>query len=149
MVADMALWQWLADLVLVAHAAYVLFVVGGQTLIVIGWIRGWEWTRYRVFRLLHLAAIGLVMLEAWLGINCPLTTLENFLRLQAGMVTYENSFIAHWLRWVIFMPHRMDIRSDLYGFLTLVILTWLAYPPRRNLSDKRRKVMKLFCLRPW
>ncbi|MGA9033768.1 MAG: DUF2784 domain-containing protein, partial [Sulfuricaulis sp.] len=102
MVADLALWRWLADLVLVTHAAYVLFVVGGQTLIVVGWIRGWEWTRCRVFRLLHLSAIGLVMLEAWLGINCPLTALENFLRVQSGAVTYEHSFIAHWLQWVIF-----------------------------------------------
>lgn len=135
MVADRALWEWLADLVLVAHAAYVLFVVGGQTLIVVGWIRGWEWTRYRVFRLLHLAAIGLVMLEAWLGINCPLTTLENFLRVQAGVVTYENSFIAHWLRWVIFYAAPEWIFALIYTvFMTLVILTWLAYPPRRKLK---------------
>ncbi|HSD96403.1 MAG TPA: DUF2784 domain-containing protein [Sulfuricaulis sp.] len=135
MVADRALWEWLADLVLVAHAAYVLFVIGGQTLIVVGWIRGWEWTRYRVFRLLHLAAIGLVMLEAWLGINCPLTTLENFLRVQAGVVTYENSFIAHWLRWVIFYAAPEWIFALIYTvFMTLVILTWLAYPPRRKLK---------------
>jgi hypothetical protein len=135
MVADLALWRWLADLVLVTHAAYVLFVVGGQTLIVVGWIRGWEWTRCRVFRLLHLAAIGLVMLEAWLGINCPLTTLENFLRLQAGVVTYENSFIAHWLRWVIFYAAPEWIFALIYTvFMALVILTWLAYPPRRKLK---------------
>jgi hypothetical protein len=135
MVADMALWRWLADLVLVAHAAYVLFVVGGQTLIVIGWIRGWEWTRCRVFRLLHLVAIGLVMLEAWLGINCPLTILENFLRLQAGAVAYENSFIAHWLRWVIFYTAPEWIFALIYTvFTALVILTWLAYPPRRKLK---------------
>jgi len=135
MVADLALWRWLADLVLVIHAAYVLFVVGGQTLIVVGWIRGWEWTRCRVFRLLHLAAIGLVMLEAWLGINCPLTILENFLRLQAGAVTYENSFIAYWLRWVIFYAAPEWIFTLIYTvFTAIVILTWLAYPPRRKLK---------------
>lgn len=134
MVADMALWRWLADLVLVTHAAYVLFVVGGQALIVIGWIRGWEWTRGRVFRLLHLVAIGLVMLEAWLGINCPLTILENFLRFQAGATAYENSFIGHWLRWVIFYAAPEWIFALIYTvFTALVILTWLAYPPRRKL----------------
>ena len=135
MVADMALWRGLADLVRVTHAAYVLFVVGGQILIVIGWIRGWEWTRGRVFRLLHLVAIGLVMLEAWLGINCPLTILENFLRLQAGAVAYEHSFIAHWLRWVIFYAAPEWIFALIYTvFTALVILTWLAYPPRRKLK---------------
>ena len=134
MVADMTLWRGLADLVLVTHAAYVLFVVGGQALIVIGWIRGWEWTRCRVFRLLHLVAIGLVMLEAWLGINCPLTILENFLRSQAGAVAYEISFIGHWLRWVIFYAAPEWIFALIYTvFTALVILTWLAYPPRRKL----------------
>ena len=134
MVADMTLWRALADLVLVTHAAYVLFVVGGQALIVIGWIRGWEWTRCRMFRLLHLVAIGLVMLEAWLGINCPLTILENFLRLQAGAVAYEDSFISHWLRWVIFYAAPEWIFALIYTvFTALVILTWLAYPPRRKL----------------
>lgn len=135
MVADMTLWQGLADLVLVAHAAYILFVVGSQALIVIGWIRGWEWTRCRVFRLLHLVAIGLVMLEAWLGIYCPLTILENFLRLQSGAVAYENSFIGHWLRWVIFYAVPEWIFALIYTvFTALVILTWLAYPPRRKLG---------------
>ena len=130
----MILWRGLADLVLVTHAAYVLFVVGGQALIVIGWIRRWEWTRCRVFRLLHLVAIGLVMLEAWLGINCPLTILENFLRLRAGAVAYENSFISHWLRWVIFYAAPEWIFALIYTvFTALVILTWLAYPPRRKL----------------
>jgi len=135
MVTDLALWRWLADFVLVVHAAYVLFVVGGQTLIVIGWIRGWEWTRCRVFRLLHLVAIGLVMLEAWLGINCPLTALENFLRLQAGAVAYEHSFIAYWLRWVIFYAAPEWIFTLIYTvFTAIVTLTWLAYPPRRKLK---------------
>lgn len=128
-------WEGLADFVLVAHAAYVLFVVGGQALIVIGWIRGWEWTRCTVFRLLHLVAIGLVMLEAWLGINCPLTVLENFLRLQTGAATYENSFIGHWLRWVIFYAAPEWIFALIYTvFTALVVLTWLAYPPRRKLK---------------
>ena len=134
MVADMTLWRALADLVLVTHATYVLFVVGGQVLIVIGWIRGWEWTCCRVFRLLHLVAIGLVMLEAWLGINCPLTILENFLRLQTGAVAYENNFIGHWLRRVIFYAAPECIFALIYTvFTALVILTWLAYPPRRKL----------------
>jgi hypothetical protein len=130
----MTLWRWLAGLVLVTHAAYVLFVVGGQALIVIGWIRGWEWTRCQVFRLLHLVAISLVMLETLLSMNCPLTILENFLRLQAGATAYENSFIDYWLRWVIYYAAPEWIFALIYTFFTaLVILTWLAYPPRRKL----------------
>ena len=46
-----------ADLTLVAHASFVAFVVAGQVLILIGWMRGWRWTRNPAFRLLHLGAI--------------------------------------------------------------------------------------------
>jgi hypothetical protein len=135
MVSDLTPWLVLADLVLVIHAVYVLFVVGGQVLIIIGWIRDWEWTRSRVFRLLHLVAIGLVMLEAWLGIRCPLTVLENFLRLRSGAAAYEISFIGHWLRLVIFYSAPEWIFALLYTVFTmLVILTWLTYPPRRKLK---------------
>jgi len=135
MVSDLTPWLVLSDLVLAIHAAYVLFVVAGQVLIIIGWIRDWQWTRGRLFRLLHLVAIGLVMLEAWLGIRCPLTVLENFLRLRAGAAAYEISFIGHWLRLVIFYSAPEWIFALLYTVFTmLVILTWLTYPPRRKLK---------------
>jgi hypothetical protein len=137
MAVEMILWKALADLVLVVHIAYVIFVVGGQALIVLGWVRGWEWTCSLVFRLLHLVAIGLVMLEAWMGIRCPLTVLENYLRLRSGAAVYEISFIGHWLRWVIFYAAPDWIFALIYTvFMALVILTWLTYPPRRKLGRK-------------
>ncbi len=75
---DYVTWRVLADLILVLHAAYVLFVLGGQMMILSGWMLGWTWTRGYMFRLLHLLAIGFVVLEAWWGVTCPLTRLENF-----------------------------------------------------------------------
>ena len=84
---------FLADLVGLWHGLFVLFVVGGQSLILIGWVSGWVWTRGRIFRLLHLAAIGFVVLESWLGIPCPLTVLEAGLRDSATTA----SFIGYWL----------------------------------------------------
>ena len=36
---------WLADLILIAHFAFVLFVVGGLALIWIGAVAGWRWVR--------------------------------------------------------------------------------------------------------
>ena len=78
------LGQPLADIVLVLHFAVVLFVVGGLVLILAGNLIGWRWVNSRWFRLLHLAAIAIVVAEAWLGITCPLTTLEIWLRAQSG-----------------------------------------------------------------
>ena len=126
-------WLVLADLVLAIHGAYVLFVVGGQFLIIGGWVLGWMWTRHMVFRLMHLGAIGFVMLEAWIGLACPLTALENSLRVRAGARLYEKSFIGHWLERLIFYSAPEWVFTFIYTvFAVLVILTWLAYPPRRN-----------------
>lgn len=126
---------WLADLVLVLHAVFIVFVVGGQILILAGWMRGWSWPRHRWFRLLHLLAIGVVMLQAWIGLTCPLTTLEDFLRAPAaGAPTYEDGFIRYWLRVLMFYTAPAWVFTAIYtAFAGVVALTWLAYPPRRKL----------------
>ena len=126
---------WLADLILVLHAVFIVFVVGGQILILAGWLRGWSWPRHRWFRLLHLLAIGVVMLQAWIGLACPLTTLEDFLRAPAaGTPIYEDGFIRYWLRELVFYTARAWVFTVIYtAFAGIVALTWLAYPPRRKL----------------
>lgn len=127
-------WTWLADLILGLHAAFILFVVGGQILILAGWALGWTWPRHWVFRLLHLLAIGFVMLEAWFGVVCPLTILENILRTASGAATYENGFIRYWLQRLIFYTAPGWVFTLIYTvFAALVALTWLVYPPRRKL----------------
>ena len=92
----------LADAVLVLHTGIVLFVVGGLLLVVLGNWRGWPWVNRPWFRLAHLAAITVVVAESWLGLTCPLTTLEWWLRARAGVAPYESSFIAHWLQTLLF-----------------------------------------------
>jgi len=125
---------WLADLVLTIHVAFILFVVGGQILILAGWALGWSGPRHRWFRLLHLLAIGIVLLQAWIGVICPLTTLENFFRDAAGIATYENGFIRHWLRELVFYTAPAWVFTLIYTvFAGLVALTWFVYPPRRKL----------------
>ncbi|MEW6331167.1 MAG: DUF2784 domain-containing protein [Pseudomonadota bacterium] len=125
---------WLADLVLAVHVAFILFVVGGQILILAGWALGWSWTRRRWFRLLHLLAIGVVMLQAWAGAICPLTALENIFRDAAGVAQYENGFIRHWVRELVFYSAPAWVFTLIYTvFAGAVVLTWIAYPPRRKL----------------
>ncbi|MDP1708926.1 MAG: DUF2784 domain-containing protein [Gammaproteobacteria bacterium] len=129
----MRLYAWLADGVLVLHASYVLFVVGGQALIVAGWIRQWSWTRNGWLRWLHLGAIGFVVAEAWLGVRCPLTLLENDLRELAGGAGYDMSFIGHWLGRLLFYGAPAWAFTVLYSlFGLLVLVTLVLYPPRRT-----------------
>lgn len=123
----------LADAVLVLHAAVVLFVVAGLALIILGNLRGWSWVNQIHFRLLHLLAIALVLAEAWLGIPCPLTTLEMWLRAQAGAATYSGGFIAHWLHRLIFYDLPPWVFVLAYSlFALLVVASWLWFPPRRR-----------------
>ncbi len=120
----------LADLVVFIHALFVLFVVAGQTLILVGWIISWHWTGNSVFRVTHLAAIGFVVAEAWFGILCPLTTLEYELRNSAGQTVYEMSFIGHWLDRLLFYTAPEWVFTLVYTlFALLVVTTFFFYPP--------------------
>lgn len=78
------LYRALADFVVIAHACFVAFVVFGQLAILAGSLLKWKWVRNLTFRCLHLAAILVVVLEAWWGITCPLTTWEGELWERAG-----------------------------------------------------------------
>lgn len=127
-------YQVLADAVLVVHLGVVCFVLGGLACILVGNIaKVWPWVNALGFRLTHLAAIGWVVLQAWLGQDCPLTTWESWLRIQAGGSGYQKGFIEHWVQWLIFYQAPGWVFTALYsGFAVLVIAAWVAYPPTRR-----------------
>ncbi len=121
----------LADLTATLHVSYILFVVIGQGMIVLGWTMGWVWTRHCIFRLLHIAAIGLVVIEAWSGVFCPLTLVENYFRTLAGQTAYASSFIGHWVGWLIYYDAPAWVFTLLYTlFFAIVLIAFIAYPPR-------------------
>jgi hypothetical protein len=125
----------IANAVLVLHVAIVLFIVGGEVLILVGRWRGWRWVRSWTFRLAHLAAIFIVVAEAWFGITCPLTSLETQLRESAGAASYEGDFIAHWLQRLLYWSAPAWVFTLVYSlFGALVAFTWWICPPRRRTS---------------
>ena len=118
---------WLADAVLIAHALFVLFVVGGFALILAG-ARRWGWVRNRIFRGLHIAAIVLVAAEALLGITCPLTSWEDLLR-AAG--PGERSFVGRWIARLLYYDFPEWAFALAYcAFALAVAWAWRAVPPR-------------------
>lgn len=124
-------YRFAADATVVAHFAYVLFVIGGLLAVAIGWLRKWQWTRGFWFRVIHLLMIGTVVVESWLGITCPLTTLEHYLRSKSGAETYQGDFIATWVHDVLFIeaePWVFTVCYSLFGLL--VLLTLILAPPR-------------------
>lgn len=120
---------WLADLILITHFGFVLFVVGGLALIWIGAAAGWRWVRNFWFRIAHLAAICFVALEALIGMVCPLTEWEDALR---GART-ETSFIARWIHRVLFYSFPDWVFTTAYVLFALAVaLTFRLVPPRRR-----------------
>jgi hypothetical protein len=125
------LWLELADAVAIFHAAYVAFVVIGFAAIVAGALAGARWARSFALRAVHLAAILLVCVEAMIGAVCPLTTLENSLRLRAGVASYPSDFVGYWIDRLIFYNEPNWVFGLLYFvFAAVVALSWWQWPPR-------------------
>ncbi len=119
------LYGLLADTLLVIHFSFVVFVVAGFVLILLGLLAGWSWVHNQKFRITHLLAIGIVVLQAWFGRLCPLTAWENQLRRLAGQPGYEETFVEHWLHDILFYQAESWIFTTLYsGFGVLVVLVW-------------------------
>jgi hypothetical protein len=118
-----------ADVILLVHFAFVLFVAGGLALIWIGYAARWLWVRNLWFRVAHLAAIAFVAGEALLGVVCPLTLWEDALRGAAQ----EKSFVARWVHAVMFYSVPEWVFTVLYvAFALLVAATFWFIPPRRK-----------------
>ena len=128
------LYSLLADALLVIHFAFVVFVVVGFLLILLGLLARWTWVRNRKFRITHLAAIGIVVLQAWFGQLCPLTIWENALRRRAGQSGYAETFIEHWLHEILFYQAAPWVFTIIYtAFGLLVVLVW--FLDRRSGKD--------------
>ena len=122
-----------ADIILFLHTLFVLFVVGGQVLIMAGLLRGWHWVRVYWFRLLHLCAIAYVVMESIAGVMCPLTVWENALRSDVEQEGYGRSFIRHWVHELLFYEAPPWVFTLIYSlFLILVVATWIYGKPRRK-----------------
>ncbi len=131
----------LADIILIIHFFYILFVVLGQCLIVMGGLRGWEWIRNRSFRSIHLAAIGLVVVLSWIGKPCPLTVLEVSLRKSAGQPVHMDSFIEYWLNRFIYYDFPEWVFLTVYTIFGLIVLAswiWITpdYSKQKKSADK-------------
>lgn len=90
----------LADVVVVFHLAFVLYVVLGGVLVL----------RWRSLAILHLPAAVYGVAVELAGWTCPLTPLENALRRRGGQAGYRGGFVEHYLLPVLYpegMPRWM------------------------------------------
>lgn len=113
--ADMAP-RLLADLVVVLHLGFILFVVLGGVLV--------RWRRWAAAVHLPCAAYG-AAIEVW-GWTCPLTPLENRLRVLGGERGYAGGFIEHYLVPLVY-PEPLTPRTQLLLAIGVVAVNGGAY----------------------
>lgn len=124
-------YRLLADFTVILHMAYVLFVILGFLLTLVGALARWRWVRNPWFRGIHLAMILIVVAEAWAGVTCPLTTWEQQLRELAGQETYSGAFLANCVHdWLFYdlPPWMFTLLYSLFG--GGVLLTFVLAPPQ-------------------
>ncbi len=114
-----------ADLVLVSHFAFIVFVVAGAVVVL----------RFHRLIWVHVPAAVWGAYVEISGKICPLTTLENNLRMRAGLEGYEDSFIEHYLIPVIY-PGGLTRSIQLWLALIVVVVNGLLYG---SLLLQRRK----------
>ena len=111
MIPAQTVYPVLADLVVLVHLGFVVFVVLGGLLVM-------KWPGLIWF---HLPAVfwGIAIeLSGWI---CPLTPLENWLRHKGGEENYQFDFVAHYLLPMLY-PQGLTRRSQIVlGAVVLVV----------------------------
>lgn len=120
------LFRLAADAVLLLHLAFILFAVLGGAL-----ASRWRWAP-----LVHLPAAAWGLFVEITGRICPLTYLENTLRIKAGQSGYAESFIEHYLLAIIYPAGlTREIQFALAGVVIAVniaIYGWLLVRKRAS-----------------
>lgn len=109
-------YRWLADLVLVVHLLFIFFVVAGGFAAV-------RWPRLAWAHLPCLAWGALIEFAGWI---CPLTPLENDLRIASGEAGYSGGFIERYLLPIIY-PGALSREIQIWLGVSVLALNALAY----------------------
>jgi hypothetical protein len=119
-----------ADLVLIVHLGFVAFVVFGALLV-------WRWPRLVWW---HLAAVAWGALTEFLGLVCPLTYLEVWLRELGGQAGYAGDFIDHYITAVLYPSGLTRSAQVVLGILVIVTnaLFYIGFFARRRRTPERR-----------
>jgi hypothetical protein len=117
-----------ANVILVVHFLFVLFIVGGFGAIWIGWWLRWKWIRNSNFRIIHLGAMIFVAGESLLGYLCPLTVLEDMLR--GGAQAQPPGFLQRWISHLLYYDFPGWIFTVTYTvFAIMIVATYFIVRP--------------------
>lgn len=121
-------FRFAADGVLLLHMAFILFALFGGALA----------ARWRWMPLVHLPTAAWALVVELAGRICPLTYLENDLRIRAGQSGYPESFVEHYLLNVIYPAGlSREVQFVLAALVLVVNIAIYFYLYRRGRFNKR------------
>ncbi len=130
-----------ADAVIVVHFLFILFMLLGFLLTAYALVFRQKFFDWWLFRSLHLLGIFYVSSLSILGKYCPLTILENGLRLRyEASSVYSGSFIVHYLEKLIYPdvnPLVIQIPTVFLAIFTIVV--FIIKPPGKIKSIMGKK----------
>ncbi|MFM1726138.1 DUF2784 domain-containing protein [Rhodococcus sp. PAM 2766] len=123
-------YRFLVDATVLVHLAFLAYVVVGGFL-------AWRWRR-TIW--LHVVAVAWGFGTVLVGMDCPLTHLENWARAKAGEQQLpSDGFIAHYLTGVLYPTNAVDLVRALVA--VCVVASWIGFLlPRLRGSRGRASV---------
>lgn len=122
----------LADLVLLVHLAFVVFVVAGGCLL-------FRWPR---LAWLHVPAVAWGAFTELAGVVCPLTPLENALRARAGQPGFAGDFIGHYVTAVLYpegLTREIQVALGALAVAVNVLVYWQVIARHRRRGRRRQR----------
>ncbi|PKN68849.1 MAG: DUF2784 domain-containing protein [Deltaproteobacteria bacterium HGW-Deltaproteobacteria-12] len=105
------MYQLLADMLVVGHFLFIAFVAIGGVFVIYRPRLAW----------LHLPSAAWGAAVELCGWFCPLTPLENYLRLSGGGKVYDGDFIEHYLLPIIYPQNLTATGQQILGILVVAV----------------------------
>ena len=121
-----------ADIVVVLHFSFIVFVIVGGFLAI-------RWPR---IAWLHLPIAAYGALIEFFSFVCILTPLEQWLRIRSGAEGYDTSFTEHYILPLIY-PSVLTYRLQLFLGISVVVINVIAYSlvlRKRKIRSRRSEV---------
>ena len=118
-------WSLVADLAVVVHLAYLVFVA-------VGGILAWRWPR---LIWVHVAAVAWAVSILVIGQDCPLTDLQRYAERHAGEPRDSRGFVDRYLEDVLFPDRYTTALRVLIG--ALIVIGWAGFWLRHRRSAAR------------
>ncbi len=109
-------WNILANLVLLLHLSFLIFVIIG----------GFFANRWRRLPWIHVPAAAWGTAIEFGGWTCPLTLIENWLRVAGGKAGYPGEFMEYYLTPIVY-PEGLTPEIQTYLGLGVILINGIAY----------------------